>query len=170
MHPPSHHQEDSMLTHRISVFILAIALSASAPALAKETFFADLSGDQEVPSVASPTSGRFQIQFSKDYVEAEFTLRVDDGNLLFMAHLHCAAAGANGPIVVWLAGQHASPGGWNVDGKWIGNTILNSSNIVNTSCGTDLAGLAASMRAGLVYVNVHSRANIGGEVRGQIVP
>jgi hypothetical protein len=171
MHPPSHHQEDSMLTHRISVFILAIALSASAPALAKETFFADLSGDQEVPSVVTtPTSGKFHIQFSKDYTEAEFTLRVDDGNQLFMAHLHCAAAGVNGPVVVWLAGQHPSPGGWNVDGKWIGNTILNSSNIVNTTCGANLAELAAAMRAGHVYVNVHSRTNPSGEVRGQIVP
>lgn len=161
-----------MLNHGVSVFILAIALAAPMAALAKDTFFADLSGDQEFPPVASPTTGKFKIQFSSDYTEAEFNLRVDDGNQLFMAHLHCAPAGSNGPIVVWLAGRHPDPGGWNVDGKWIGNTVLNNSNIVasNTSCGADLAGLAAAMRAGLVYVNVHSRANPAGEVRGQIEP
>jgi hypothetical protein len=159
-----------MLTRCIKVSVLAIALAASAPALAKEAFFADLSGDQEVPPVASPTTGKFQIQFSKDYTEAEFTLRVDDGNQLFMSHLHCAPAGSNGPVVVWLAGAHPPPGGWNVDGKWIGNTILNNSNIVNPACGTNLAELAAAMRAGRVYVNVHSRANAAGEARGQIVP
>lgn len=158
-----------MLTHRVSVAMLAVALSASAPALAKELFIADLSGDQEVPAVSTPTSGKFHIQFNKDYTEAEFTLRVDDGDQLFMAHLHCAPAGSNGPVVVWLAGQHPPPGGWNVDGKWIGNTVLNNSNIVNTACGADLAGLAAAMRSGGVYVNVHSRANPAGEIRGQIV-
>ena len=159
-----------MLAQRISGSVLAIALAASAPALANETFFADLSGDQEVPPNASPTTGKFQIHFSKDYSEAEFTLRVDDGTQLFMAHLHCAPAGSNGPVVVWLAGQHPAPGGWNVDGKWVSNTIVNNSNIVNAACGADLAGLAAAMQAGSVYVNVHSRTNPGGEARGQIVP
>ncbi len=159
-----------MLTHRINAFFIAVALSASAPALANETFFADLSGDQEVPTaVASPTSGKFDIQFNKDYTEAEFTLRVEGGNQLFMAHLHCAAVGSNGPVVVWLAGSHPAPGGWNVDGKWVGNTILKDSNIVNPLCGANLKDLAAAMRAGNVYVNVHSRANPAGEVRGQVV-
>lgn len=158
-----------MFNHRINGFILAIALSASAPALAKETFFADLSGDQEVPAVVSSTSGKFDIQFNKDYTEAEFTLRVDDGIQLFMAHLHCAPVGSNGPAVVFLAGVHPGTGGWNTDGKWVSNTILKDSNIVNPLCGANLRELAAAIRAGNVYVNVHSRANPAGEVRGQVV-
>jgi hypothetical protein len=40
---------------------------------------------------------------------------------------------------------------------------------VNAACGSTIAMLYASIKAGGAYINVHSTENPAGEVRGQIV-
>lgn len=151
---------------RTMIAALGASLVLTGLAQAKDTFVAKLTGDQEVPPVATDTTGRLQIQFNKDATAAEFTLRISDGVRITQAHLHCAPAGANGPVVVFLAGFHAP--GWDVDGKWVSNTTVTDANIVNPACGATLAELLQAIRAGNVYVNAHSVANPGGEVRGQL--
>jgi hypothetical protein len=147
--------------------LILTALLATAPAVwADETFKASLSGDQEVPPVATDAAGRFKIQFHKAESAAELTLAVSDGQGITQAHLHCAPAGVNGPVVVFVAGFNAA--GQDIDGKWISNATATGSSIVNIACGTSLAELAASMRAGMVYVNVHSVGFPGGVIRGQL--
>lgn len=131
-----------------------------------DEFSAKLSGANEVPPVATETSGRFRLAFSAEMGKAEFRLKVNDGTRVTQAHIHCAPAGVNGPIIIFLGGFHAN--GWDVDGWWVANATVTDANIVNTACGTTLADIAASMRAGMTYVNVHTVANPGGEVRGQI--
>src|SRR5262245_35388420 len=126
---------------------LGLVLAATAPAAwADETFFASLSGDHEVPPVDSAATGTFKLQFNKGETEATFTLAVTNGERIRQAHMHCAPAGVNGPIVVFLAGDNAA--GYDVDGKWISNTIVTDSSISNPACGSTLADLAASIRAG----------------------
>jgi hypothetical protein len=149
--------------------VLVLVLVAVAPAAwADETFKAILSGDQEVPPVVTDTTGKFKLQLNPAETEAEITLTVSDGVRLRQAHLHCAPVGANGPIVAFLAGDNAA--GYNVDGKWISNATLTDTSISNPACGATLSALAASMRAGTVYVNVHSVAHPGGVIRGQVEP
>ena len=80
------------------------------------------------------------------------------------AHIHCAPEGENGPVATFLAG--AFPGG--LDGKVEIEATLTDANIINPACGSTLAELVQAMEAGNTYVNVHSAANPGGEVRGQI--
>lgn len=130
-------------------------------------FEARLSGAEEVPPVETETSGRFRIAFSRDLGSAEYRLRVDDGVRVTQSHIHCGAAGTNGPVILFLAGFHAN--GWDVDGWWVSNARLTDANIVNPACGTTLADVLASMQAGMTYVNVHTVAHPPGEVRGQLV-
>ena len=92
---------------------------------------------------------------------------MNDGIRVTQAHLHCAPAGVNGPVVVFLAGLHAA--GLNVDGKWVSNATFTDSSIVNPACGATVAALVESMTVGMVYVNVHTVARPAGEVRGQVV-
>lgn len=162
-----------MISRLVAIGTLAGLLAAASTATADETFRAKLSGEQEVPPVTDQgTNGRFKIQFNQDFTEAEFTLRVGAGVRVTQAHLHCAPAGTNGPIIVWLAGippQGATGNGWNVDGKWVSKTTVTNENIVNTTCGSTLAQIADAMAQGMVYVNVHSVAKPGGVARGQIV-
>jgi len=67
---------------------------------------ARLSGDQEVPPVTTITTGRFRIEFNENETAAKFELRVNDGERVRQAHIHCAPAGVNGAIVAFLAGLH----------------------------------------------------------------
>lgn len=147
-------------------------------------FVAGLSGDQEVTmppgGVETRTSGRLQLRFDAALTKAHFVLRVRRGELITQAHLHCARAGVNGPIVVFLFNQAPipGPGGINVNGVLSRGMFDNFDIEVrdipfedNESCGVrinNIASLLAAVRDGLIYVNVHSEANLPGEVRGQI--
>jgi hypothetical protein len=116
--------------------------------------------------VVTDTTGKFKIQINKAETAAEFTLTVNDGVGITQAALQCAPAGLNGPLVVFLAGNH--PAGLDVDGNWISNASITNTSIVNAACGATVSVLADSMRSGNVYVNVRSVAFPAGVVRGQL--
>lgn len=150
----------------LTLFGFSCALSINASA--DELFKADLSGDQEVPQLVTAASGTAMFRLDKSETSIEIQLRVDSGIALTQSHIHCGPTGANGPIVVFLAGLHAA--GLDVNGKWVSNAFLTDGSIVNTACGATIQELAQSMRTGNTYVNVHSHAVPSGEVRGQIWP
>lgn len=162
-----------MRSLQISCFAAALSLSLAGAAGAAdksgEKFRADLTGDAEVPPVITDTSGDFRLAYDDFEGTATYRIRLRDGTRVFMAHIHCGVAGNNGPIVVWLAGRPAT-GAWEVDGKWIDNAAFTDADVISSSCGTNLAELIEAIRNGGAYVNVHTEANPGGEVRGQIRP
>ena len=131
-----------------------------------------LSGAQEVPGVITNTTGRLRLDFDAGLSEANFRLRVNDGIGVVQAHLHCARAGSNGPVVVFLL--TFVPGGVDVDGVLSAGTLTNDDFIGADCTGTtgrpinNIASLALAARDGLIYVNVHTILNPAGEVRGQL--
>jgi hypothetical protein len=158
-----------MVARMIAIGTAALILTSAAVASAGDTFKAELTGDQEVPAVTDQgTTGKFVIQFNRDFSAGEYKLVVNKGERVTQAHFHCGAAGVNGPVIVFLAGFHAN--GWDVDGQWITNATVTNANIVltTTPCGDTLAKIADAARRGLVYVNVHSVARPGGVARGQL--
>ncbi len=150
----------------VTLAVLLMALAMGGIAQAEELFKATLTGDQEVPPVITDTTGKAFLRLNKAETEIEFQLHVNDGVRITQSHIHCAPVGVNGPIVVFLAGLHAA--GLDIDGKWVSNATITDTSIVNTACGATVSALAASMRAGNTYVNVHSVAHPGGEIRGQV--
>ncbi|MGH8223307.1 MAG: CHRD domain-containing protein, partial [Woeseiaceae bacterium] len=114
--------------------------------------FTDLAGAGENPRVDTPARGRAAVTLDTAsgalVVQAQVE-GLDDANV---AHVHEAYAGANGPVLVPLSKDPMDSGRWFVE-----NGMLNA------------AGLDA-YAAGRLYVNVHSPANPGGEIRGQIIP
>jgi len=132
---------------------------------AEADFRAELSGAAEVPPVETDTSGEAKFIVRGDSIDFELEI-VNADNILGVAgaHIHCAPAGENGPVVAFLAGE--VPGGF--DGTVEVKATLTEANIVDDACGADLGELLESMRSGDTYVNVHSPAHPGGEVRGQI--
>jgi hypothetical protein len=164
----------TLMLAAFSTWFLLFALAGTAGATNKsgEKFRADLTGDVEVPvPVVTDTSGDFRLAYDDFDGIATYRIRLNDGLRVFMAHIHCAPAGANGPIVVWLAGNPGSDRAWEVDGKWIDNASFTDADVIpGTGCGDNLAELIETLRNGGAYVNVHTRANPGGEVRGQIRP
>jgi hypothetical protein len=114
------------------------------------------------------------VRFNRERTEARFRLIVEDGIAVTMAHLHCAPAGVNGPVVAFLFGE--VPGGFDVDGRLAKFTLTNANiTAVGANCAptigrqiANLAELAQAMQDGLIYANVHTIANPRGEVRGQL--
>lgn len=129
-------------------------------------FRADLSGDEEVPPVDTDTTGKLRIRFADDFSSATLRLDLRNAERVTQAHFHCAEEGANGPVVIFLAGFHDR--GWDVDGRWLDNVTITDQNIVNTACGATLREIAEAMADGRIYVNVHSVAVPSGVVRGQV--
>ena len=152
----------------LTVCVLAVGLGMAGVAGADELFKATLTGDQEVPPVVTDTSGKAFFSLNKDETAIEFHLHVSDGVRITQSHIHCAPAGVNGPIIIFLGGLHAA--GLNIDGKWVSNATITNTSIINPACGATLAAIAQQMRNGNTYANVHSVAHPGGVIRGQIAP
>ena len=114
--------------------------------------FAPLSGDNEVPRVDTVAGGRAAVTLNTVTGALVVQAQVDGLDGASAAHVHDGFAGENGPVLVGLTQDSGDPGHWFVE-----DGMLNG------------AGIDAFLAGGL-YVNVHSPANPGGEVRGQIIP
>lgn len=132
------------------------------------------SGAQEVPSVITETTARLDIQFDRGLSESTYRLVVKDGVAINQAHLHCAGAGINGPVVAFLFGLE--PSGVDVDGILSQGTLTNL-DILGNDCAAligqpvnNIASLVAAIKNGLIYLNVHAVTNPPGLVRAQFLP
>lgn len=130
---------------RAAIATLALSLFAGLTAAAD----LKLSGDNEVPPVKTSASGSGAITVASDgAVSGSVKTTGVEGT---MAHIHMGAAGSNGPVIITLT--KTTDGTWSVPP----GAKLNDEQM-------------KSYKAGGLYVNVHSDANKGGEVRAQLVP
>jgi hypothetical protein len=162
------------MNRRIITALLAAALTLgvlSTPALAAQNrnFVAHLTGAEEVPPVETRAQGQAIFQLSKDGTEIRYKLIVANIENLRQAHIHLAPRGVNGPVVAWL--YPSAPPAELIPGRFSGvlaEGTITAENLVGPLAGQSLADLVAAMQAGNTYVNVHTSAYPGGEVRGQI--
>ncbi len=107
------------------------------------------SGDQEVPAVKTSASGSGTITINADKsVGGSITTAGVAGT---MAHIHIAAAGKNGPVIVPM--------------------FKSGDNTWSFAAGAKLTDAQyEAYKAGDLYINVHSAEHKGGEIRGQLKP
>lgn len=117
-----------------------------------EVLFTELSGDQEVPAVASAASGTAAMTTNRETGTVTLHLRATGADDAVAAHIHAAFAGLNGPVIIGLEQDALDAGHWFVEQAQF-----------------DAAGLADYL-SGRTYVNLHTPANPAGEIRGQNVP
>ena len=130
---------------------LILALSAFglySSIAAAEDINVTLSGDQAVPPVKSAGGGTGVIVISTDKtVSGSVTTTGIAGT---MAHIHDAAPGKTGPVVI---------------------PLTKSGDTYSVPAGATLtAAKYASFQAGNLYINVHTAAHPDGEIRGQLKP
>lgn len=132
------------------IFIAVVILLVSATVRA-ETFYAYLSSAQEVPTNASTATGYARIVVNESALTINYTIVFNGlGGAQSGAHIHAPAAiGANTGVAIGFPN--------------IGGT---SGTITGTAAIT--VGQIAQLRAHQGYVNVHSAAFTGGEIRGQL--
>ena len=107
-----------------------------------------LTGTEEVPPLNVPGSGSGSFRVAEDgTITGSVSTKDVQGT---MAHIHRGAAGANGPVIVPLdknGDTYSVPAGRKLTPQQI-----------------------QDLKAGNLYVNVHTNRNKGGEVRGQLKP
>ena len=158
-----------------------------------------LSGREEVFTPATPgaptpadshAQGQAIFQVSPDGTSVDYRLIASNIANVTQAHIHCAPAGSNGPIVMWLYPSPSSTsalpgGGGRHDGVLAEGTFTNANvrPTTNPACPgggvATLADVLERLRSGNAYVNVHTNDGDaqpnegpgdfpGGEIRGQI--
>jgi hypothetical protein len=135
--------------------------------LTKRTFTAHLSGGNEVPPNDMPGQGQVIFQLSNDGTEMTYKLIVANIENVRAAHIQCAAAGVNGPIVVGLFGTQTV----GVSNGVLAEGTITDANVNPLACIGGVKSLDAVLeliRSGNAYVNVHTTQIPGGEIRGQV--
>jgi hypothetical protein len=126
-----------------------IALAGCAGMASNQSVRVTLTGANEVPAVATKASGTGTFVVGADRsVSGSVTTNGINGTA---AHIHTGAAGMNGPIAVGM--------NRNGDNGWV---IPAGAKFTEAQY--------EAYRTGGTYVNVHSAANKGGEIRGQLRP
>ncbi len=153
--------------NKFAALILGILMSGSTEADNAVNFHVVLSGANEVPPVDTPTTGSANLHVNRNFSRIDLKLDIrnaEDVLGVAGAHLHCAPANDNGPVVAFLAGAF-TPG---YDGHVQLRASLNDDSILNPACGANLAELVGAMLDGNVYINVHSTQVPSGVIRGQV--
>jgi CHRD domain-containing protein len=126
--------------------------------LTQQVRFASLSGANETPAVTTNASGTGVLALNPStgqisgFVRTTGITVADPASPLRQAHIHTGAAGTNGNIIVPLVETATGSGIWAVPA----GTALTPDQV-------------ASFNSDGLYFNVHSEANPGGEIRGQIL-
>ncbi len=135
-----------MKTTAILPALVAFLVAGSASA-AVTNWGGALSGANEVPANASAFKGNAVCTYDDTTKTLACTI-THDVTTPTMGHFHQAAKGANGAVI------YAFP---NVTSPITASTTLN-------------AGQETSLKANGLYINIHTAANPGGEIRAQLEP
>ena len=120
-----------------------------------ENKYIAMSGTQEVPSVTTAALGNVQATYHQGSKILSYNITWSglSGNAS-AAHIHnVAEAGVNAGVLQSFSGFPAS-----TSGKYSGTLIVDGVKITE-----------ALLLSGKYYVNIHTAANPGGEIRGQLI-
>jgi hypothetical protein len=134
---------------RLLIVLVSLTLAACAGMMSGgKTVNVKLSGAEEVPPVSVPGSGSGSFTVADDgAVSGSVTTTGVQGTA---AHIHQGAKGQNGPVIVPLTKNgdtYSAPAGAKLTEPQL-----------------------QAFKSGNTYVNVHTAANKGGEIRAQLQP
>jgi len=155
---------------------VVVTPAAGAP-LDALNFVAHPVGENEVPPRDTPAQGQASFHLSADGTRMTYRLTVANISNVVASHIHIAAAGVNGPIVVFLFGN-APAGGGPVNGV-LAEGSFTAADFINILAGHSMSDLIAALQSGGAYVNVHTNDGVGatntgpgdfpgGEIRDQV--
>jgi hypothetical protein len=167
-------------TFAVLIAALLVALGVSSYAIAnggKKNLKADgLTGLQENPDISTVAGGSFTVTLDDDArtLTYELTYAGLEGTVQ-QAHIHFGKRAVNGGVTVFLCGTAASPGpaGTPVcpQSGTVSRTVTAADILAPGTQGIEAGNyeeLAAALRSGHAYANVHSSKWPGGEIRAQI--
>ena len=146
-----------------ALFILTASSQAQAQVI---TFNALLSGGNEVPPVVTGSAGSAVVTWNT--ATRTGTYRVDVYNMpvgTTASHIHVGAYNVGGPVII----NFTVPAGGISNDFALQGTFACSDVVARAAQGINSCDdFEQALVLGNTYVNVHSTANPGGEVRGQL--
>ena len=129
--------------------VLGVLISLASASASAQTMQVTLAGSQEVPPVSTAASASGTISVAADLaISGSVSTTGVEGT---MAHIHKATAGQNGPVIVPM--------------------VKTAENVWSIPAGAKLTEAQyQDLKDGNLYINVHSAAHKGGEIRGQLKP
>ena len=135
---------------------------SSAPRLQTTTYMATMSGANEVPPVEGGASGTATFTLTGRMLSYVVTVNGLSGNAA-ASHIHVGAANANGNIAYPFTAASVQ------SGQIASGSIDLTQPVSNGTTSISGDSLLTLLNNGLLYTNVHTAANAGGEIRGQII-
>jgi hypothetical protein len=142
-----------------------IVIGATAAVAGSGNFGTHLRGSEEVPAVVTGAQGQATFKLSADGQSLTYKLNTSRMEDVIQAHIHVGPVGLNGPVVTFLFGP--IPGGVDTAGR-LANGSIEAGDLIGPLAGQPLSALIAAIESGNAYVNVHTVAHTGGEIRGQL--
>jgi hypothetical protein len=146
---------------------LALPLGCGGGGGSSDPYNALLAGIYEVPPVTAASAGLYSFDVAEDWVFYMGSLAGVDPADVLGAHVHLGAPGENGPILFTLSTEffvRSSDGYQDTEGTLVTDDLSPQPGLgIET-----FADAVAAIREGRTYVNVHTVANPGGEIRGAI--
>jgi CHRD domain len=174
----------------LAVALVGLLMVGIAVAGLTDQWRTHLDGASEVPPRDTDAHGRAVLHTSSDGSVVRFVLVTSNITNVVQAHIHCGAAGVNGPIVVWLyprvTARTALNGPQPPSNGVLARGSFTDADVVDRppspECPTGVTGLAdvlALLNSGGAYANVHTNDGVaptntgpgdfpGGEIRGQL--
>ena len=154
---------------------LAIGASAVLAQGRPNHFKANLDSYQEVPTLSTTGTGRLDIHIDDNAqtIEFEMTYSGLEGGAVLASHIHLGARATNGGVVAFLCGGGGKPPcPPEATGEAAVSGVITPADVIGPVAQGmtpgDFAEFVRAIRAGATYVNVHTAARPGGEIRGQL--
>jgi hypothetical protein len=133
------------------------------------TVTAQLYGGEEIPVPSAPTGAHGNAVVTVDRAAQRITYRVNVYNLptgITASHIHVGPVGQAGPIIFNFNVTATVSNDFSYSGEvTAADLLVRAPNGIGS-----FDDAAMAIASGLTYVNVHSQANPGGEIRGQLCP
>jgi CHRD domain len=145
------------------LFILVASSQAQAQTI---TFAAQLHGGNEVPVVVTGSVGTATVTWNTSTKTG--TYRVDVYNMpvgTTASHIHAGAVGAGGPVIVNFTVPTGISNDYGFSGTFACSDVIQRAPQGINSC----EDFEQALLLNNTYANVHSTANPGGEIRGQLI-
>jgi CHRD domain len=130
-----------------------------------QKFTAKLTGQNEVPPTATRATGSLEMELSPDGMISHYVLNVTNIGNVISTQIHEGANGTNGPVIVTLSKSIIN--GTMINGTLSQGTVY-SKLFEGPFAGKHISDLIILINNGKAYVNINTKQNALGEIRGQL--
>ena len=132
----------------------------------RRKFIALLRGREEVPSIRTFSFGRFQAKVTKNKQKLLYKIILDNISKVTAVNLYLGRRGKVGPMVAKLFGPINSSISVL---RGVIEGAITSENLTGPLKGKNIKRLIKKIEKGKIYVNVKTKTNPTGKLRGQLI-